>query len=103
MYEPNIAAEVDGLAMLMDAVRGGIGATIQPGAALARAENAELASVPLADSDATRPNLIVSVSDDELSPAGLAARVVLADVARTLVADGCWPGATLRESSLHEN
>ncbi|TDY23479.1 LysR family tcuABC transcriptional regulator [Paraburkholderia sp. BL6665CI2N2] len=95
-YEPRIVAEVDGLAMLMDAVRGGLGATIQPGAALARPENAALASVQIADADARRPNLIVSVSDDELSPAGLAARVVLADVARAVVAEGRWPGATLR-------
>jgi LysR family tcuABC transcriptional regulator len=102
-YEPRIVAEVDGLAMLMDAVRDGLGATIQPGAALARAENAGLASVPVADSNATRPNLIVSVSDDELSPAGLAARVLLAQVARTVVADGRWPGATLRQASLHKN
>jgi LysR family tcuABC transcriptional regulator len=102
-YEPHIAAEVDGLAMLMDAVRGGMGATIQPGAALARAENAALASVRVADSDATRPNLIVSVSDDELSPAGLAARVLLAEVARALVTDSHWPGATLREPSVHKN
>ncbi|TDN67361.1 LysR family transcriptional regulator [Paraburkholderia sp. BL10I2N1] len=94
--EPRIVAEVDGLAMLMDAVRGGLGATIQPGAALARAGNASLASVQIAEADAIRPNLIVSVSDDELSPAGLAARVVLADVARALVAEGRWSGATLR-------
>ncbi|RKE37873.1 LysR family tcuABC transcriptional regulator [Paraburkholderia sp. BL23I1N1] len=95
-YEPRIVAEVDGLAMLMDAVRAGLGATIQPGAALARPENAALASVQIADADARRPNLIVSVSDDELSPAGLAARVVLADVARAVVAEDRWPGATLR-------
>ncbi|MCG3102225.1 LysR family transcriptional regulator, partial [Burkholderia metallica] len=43
------------------------------------------------------------VSDDELSPAGLAARVVLADVAREIVAAGGWPGATLREPPLHKN
>jgi LysR family tcuABC transcriptional regulator len=101
-YVPSIAAEVDGLAMLMDAVRGGLGATIQPGAALARAENAALASVPLVEAYATRPNLIASVSDDELSPAGLAARVVLADVARDTVNAGGWPGATLRRPALHE-
>jgi LysR family tcuABC transcriptional regulator len=95
-YEPRIVAEVDGLAMLMDAVRGGLGATIQPGAALARAEYAGLASVEIADADAARPNLLVSVSDDELSPAGLAARVVLADTARTLVSEGRWLGARLR-------
>jgi LysR family tcuABC transcriptional regulator len=82
--------------MLMDAVRGGLGATIQPGAALARAENASLTSVPLVDAYATRPNLIASVSDEELSPAGLAARVVLADVARHTVNAGRWPGAKLR-------
>ncbi|MCM3011754.1 hypothetical protein M3583_24150, partial [Bacillus subtilis] len=60
-------------------------------------------SVPVADAHATRPNLIASVSDDELSPAGLAARVVLADVAREIVAAGGWPGATLRELPLHKN
>ncbi|EML1598435.1 LysR family transcriptional regulator [Burkholderia cenocepacia] len=102
-FTPHIAAEVDGLAMLMDAVRGGLGATIQPGAALARLENATLTSVPVADAHATRPNVIASVSDDELSPAGLAARVVLADVAREIVAARGWPGATLREPPLHKN
>ncbi|VVE76170.1 LysR family transcriptional regulator [Pandoraea sputorum] len=95
-YEPNIVAEVDGLALLMDFVRAGIGATIQPGAALARPENMTLKSVPVAEKYATRPNMLASISDDELSPAGLAARVVLADVARRLVDEGRWPGARLR-------
>ncbi|CAJ0771604.1 hypothetical protein R8510_01781 [Ralstonia chuxiongensis] len=102
-YEPRIVAEVDGLALLMDFVRSGMGATIQPGAALARAENATLASVPLAETYAARPNLITSVSDEELSPAGLAARVVLADVARQLVREGRWPGARLRGEESSRN
>jgi LysR family tcuABC transcriptional regulator len=93
--------EVDGLPMLMDAVRAGIGATIQPGAALARPRMPP-GSVPIAGSDASRPNLIVSVSDDELSPAGLAARVLLAEVARQQVGQGRWPGQ-LRSAPLHEN
>lgn len=96
-YEPNIVAEVDGLALLMDFVRSGLGATIQPGAALARPENVVLTSVPVAEKYATRTNMIASISDDELSPAGLAARVVLADVIRQLVQEGRWPGARLRE------
>ena len=50
--------------------------------------------------DAVRANLLVSVSDDELSPAALAARVVLADVARTQVSEGRWPGAKLKISRL---
>jgi LysR family tcuABC transcriptional regulator len=93
--EPNVVAEVDGLAMLMDAVGGGLGVTIQPGAALARRDAALFRAVPIADTHMVRPNQLVSLSDDELSPAGLAARVVLADVARSLVAGGQWTGATL--------
>lgn len=95
-YTPNLVLEVDGLAMLMDAVRGGLGATIQPGSALARGENHALASVALTDVGAMRPSLLASVSDDELSPAALAARVVLADIARQRVEQGAWRGASLR-------
>ena len=91
----NITLEIDGLAMLMDAVRAGLGATIQPGAATARLDDPGLVALEIADAQARRPNLLVSLSDDELSPAGLAARVVLADVARARVTGGKWPGATL--------
>ena len=42
--------------------------------------------------------VLTSLSDDELSPAGLAARVVLQSVMRELVQQGRWPGATLHES-----
>ena len=91
----NVVLEIDGLAMLMDAVRAGLGATIQPGAATARLDDPGLAALEIADAQARRPNLLVSLSDDELSPAGLAARVVLADVARGLATCGKWPGATL--------
>lgn len=101
---PHIVGEIDGLAMLMDAVQAGLGATIQPGAALARADTARFESVSVDDADAARPNLLVSLSDDELSPAALAARVVLTDVTRTLVRDGKWPGATLRpQDTVHES
>lgn len=92
---PHIVAEVDGLALLMDAVRNGQGATIQPGAATARHGSDGLELTQIADLHAGRRNVLVSLSDDELSPAGLAARVVLADTARSLVRDGRWPGATL--------
>jgi LysR family transcriptional regulator, regulatory protein for tcuABC len=97
-YALNVVAEIDGLAMLMDAVRAGYGATIQPGAALARLIGEPLAMLEIVDSAVRRPNLLVSLSDDELSPAGLAARVVLESVTRSLVSEGHWPGATLHES-----
>jgi len=91
---PQIVAEIDGLALLMGAVRAGLGATIQPGAAMAQAD-ASLQHVQISDSHVGRPNLLVSLSDNELSPAALAARVVLADLTRSLVREGRWPGATL--------
>jgi LysR family transcriptional regulator, regulatory protein for tcuABC len=91
-------AEIDGLAMLMDAVRAGYGATIQPGAALARCFGEPLAAIQISDSAVRRPNLLVSLSDNELSPAGLAARVVLSSVTQTLVEAGRWPGATLHKA-----
>ena len=95
---PRVVAEIDGLAMLMDAVRAGQGATIQPGAATARLADERLVQVRIADAQVGRRNLLASLSDDELSPAALAARVVLADVARRLVREGRWAGATLHEN-----
>ncbi|HDI5841922.1 TPA: LysR family transcriptional regulator, partial [Escherichia coli] len=41
------------------------------------------------------PNFLVSLSDDELPPAALAARVILTKVMRKLVEIGHWPGATI--------
>jgi LysR family tcuABC transcriptional regulator len=99
---PNVVAEIDGLPMLMDAVRAGIAATVQPGAAISRleprAETGSLIVREIADAAACRHNLLVSVSDGELSPAALAARVTLADVARDLVRQGRWPGARLHDA-----
>lgn len=45
-----------------------------------------------------RQNLLCSLSYDELSPAALALRVVLADTARGLVRSGEWRGARLLEA-----
>jgi LysR family tcuABC transcriptional regulator len=95
---PRIVAEIDGLALLMDAVGTGMGLTIQPGAALARVDATAYRVMPLTDTDLRRENLLVSLSDDELSPTGLAARVVLGDVTRELVREGRWPGATLHKN-----
>ena len=82
----------------MDAVRAGHGATIQPGAATARPAHAELVQVRIADAQVGRRNVLASLSDDELSPAALATRVVIAEVARELVREGRWAGATLHEN-----
>ncbi|CAM5211409.1 LysR family transcriptional regulator OS=Castellaniella sp OX=1955812 GN=EPN31_06000 PE=3 SV=1 [Castellaniella denitrificans] len=96
---PEVAMEIDSLAMLMDAVAAGLVATIQPGAAITRMTGRDLAMAQISDRGLVRRNLLASLSDDELSPAGLAARVVVRDVARALVDGGQWIGAR----SLHES
>ncbi|EKK3831832.1 tricarballylate utilization LysR family transcriptional regulator TcuR [Salmonella enterica] len=90
-----IVAEIDGLALLMRAVRDGLGATLQPGAAISHLDNDALRVIGVHNPVLSRPNFLVSLSDDELTPAGLAARVVLTKVMRQLVGAGKWPGATL--------
>ncbi|ELM2535540.1 tricarballylate utilization LysR family transcriptional regulator TcuR [Salmonella enterica] len=90
-----IVAEIDGLALLMRAVRDGLGATLQPGAAISHLDNDALRVIGVHNPVLSRPNFLVSLSDDELTPAGLAARVVLTKVMRQLVDPGEWPGATL--------
>jgi LysR family tcuABC transcriptional regulator len=60
-----------------------------------RANDKQLLRIPLLHDKMVRRNLVASLSEDQLSPAGLAARVVLIDVMRELVAEGHWPGAEL--------
>ncbi|MGO4330307.1 LysR substrate-binding domain-containing protein [Cupriavidus sp. 2TAF22] len=94
---PQVVQEVDSLAMLMDAVDLGFGATLQPWAAVGRYADAQerFHLAEIADPKVRRQNVLCSLSDDELSPAALALRVVLADCARELVRSGAWRGARL--------
>ncbi|MDX3905774.1 MAG: LysR family transcriptional regulator [Pigmentiphaga sp.] len=96
--EPNVVLEVDGLATLLDVVLDNPIATIQPGVAAGRLQAHDLRMYPLSEPGLYRRNVVTSVSDDELSPPALAARVVLVDVMRALVREGRWPGATIHES-----
>lgn len=94
---PNIVAEVDSLYVLMDMVRSDIGATMQPWAALARQPEADtrLRWVELGDAGLSRPNLLCSLSEDEMSPAVLATRALLVKRVRQLVENGDWRGVDL--------
>jgi len=95
--QPTVVAEIDSLAMLMDAVDSGLGCTLQPWSALGRYVDApeRFALTEISDPLARRSTALCSLSDDELSPAALAARVVLADCARQAVQSGRWVGARL--------
>jgi LysR family tcuABC transcriptional regulator len=99
-FKPQLAAEIDSLAMTMAAVEAGLGSTVQPWAALATFTGLSDAAerftwAEIADTQVRRINAICSLSDDELSPAALAARVVLADCARELVTSKQWLGVKL--------
>jgi LysR family tcuABC transcriptional regulator len=96
-FAPVLAAEIDSLAMLMDAVDSGFGATVQPGAAVARFADAADRFVmnEISDRTARRVSSLCSLSDDELSPAAQATRVVLMACARQQVRLGHWTGAML--------
>ncbi|MBK6005467.1 LysR family transcriptional regulator [Ramlibacter ginsenosidimutans] len=95
--KPAVTTEIDSLTMLMDAVAAGLGATIQPWAALGRFADAQerFQLAEIADAQAVRLNSLCSLSDDELSPAALAVRVALAACVRELVEAGQWGGARL--------
>ncbi len=96
-FKPQLSAEIDSLAMTMAAVEAGLGSTVQPWAALAGLTDAanRFNWAEIADTQVRRVNAICSLSDDELSPAALAARVVLADCARELVTTKQWLGVKL--------
>ncbi len=98
--QPTVVAEIDSLPLLMDAVEAGLGCTLQPWAAVARFPDADqrFHLAEITDAQARRGNALCSLSDDELSPAGLATRVVLADCARERVRSGRWVGTALLDA-----
>lgn len=98
--QPTVVAEIDSLPLLMEAVEAGLGCTLQPWAAVARFPDANqrFHLAEITDAQARRVNALCSLSDDELSPAGLATRVVLADCARERVRSGRWVGTALLDA-----
>lgn len=94
---PQVILEIDSLSMLMEAVKAGLGGTLQPWAAVSRMgpERDQLYMARISDHQVRRVNLLCGLSDDELSPAALATRVVMADCARSLVQCGAWLGTAI--------
>ena len=95
---PQIVMEMDSLPLLMDAVDAGLGATLQPWAAVARYPDAHQRFLMqrIADPWARRINAICALPDEELSPAALGAKVVLRDVMLDLLKTGLWQGVRTR-------
>lgn len=98
-FQSQMAMEIDSLPLLMEAVDAGMGATVQPWSAVGMYRDAEARFQwsQIADDSVRRKAALCSLSDDELSTAALAARVVLVDCARRLVESGQWLGASLAD------
>ena len=96
-FQSQMAMEIDSLPLLMEAVGAGMGATVQPWSAMGMYRDAakRFQWSQITDEQVRRKAALCSLSDDELSPAALAARVVLMDCARQLVQSGDWVGASL--------
>ncbi|MDO4231863.1 MAG: LysR family transcriptional regulator [Lautropia sp.] len=95
---PNVIAEVDSLSVLMHMVESGMAASIQPWAALGREQDAirTLRWAGIEDESVARRNLLCSLSEDELSPAAMATRLLLRRVVERLIADGSWQDVKTR-------
>ena len=96
-FQSQMAMEIDSLSLLMEAVAAGMGATVQPWSAMGMYRDAaeRFQWSQITDEQVRRKAALCSLSDEALSPAALAARVVLRDCARQLVKSGVWVGATL--------
>ena len=96
-FQSQMAMEIDSLTLLMEAVDAGMGATVQPWSAVGMYRDAaeRFQWSQIADDSVRRKAALCSLSDDELSPAALAARVVLTDCVQQLVRSGHWVGAQL--------
>ena len=94
---PRVVMEVDSLSLVMAAVAAGLGSSLQPYAAVHGFPDAEQrVRVSLIDDvQVRRTNLLCSLSEDELSPAALATRVVVVDCVKRLIGGDAWPGTRL--------
>lgn len=94
----NIMFEIDSLSVLVEALEQGVAASIQPGAVIKRLMRSDMWVRRLRDEPLLRRNSLASLPDDELSPAALAARLVIRDVITERVRAGVWPGVALHET-----
>lgn len=87
--------EVDGLHLLMNCVSSLNMATIQPGSAHFDYLKSEMCLLKVVEPELDRINYLISLSEDELSPASLATKVAIKSCVKHLIHQGLWPSAEL--------
>jgi len=90
----NVVAEVDSLALLMNCVHDGMGATIKPMGAIMQegARGRKWRYLPFSDMKFRRRNFLYSLPSERLTPAASVVASELKETARELVASNRWPG-----------
>lgn len=89
-----VVAEIDSLALLMNCVYDGMGATIKPMAAilLEGQRGREWRALSISDARLSRRNYLYSLAPERLSPAAAAVAAELKSTAQGLMDSGAWAG-----------
>lgn len=87
--------EVDGLHLLMNCVSQLNMATIQPVSAHFDYLKSDMCLLRVVEPELDRINYLISISEEELSPASLATKVAIKTCVKSLVNKGLWSGAEL--------
>lgn len=91
--ELQIAYEIDGLSLLMRTVAELDIATIQPGSAFMNTNRQHLNYLKIISPSIDRTNYLISLAEDELSPASLAAKSVIKSCMTELIQQDAWTSA----------
>ena len=91
----NVEFEIDGLHLLMNCVRQLNMATIQPGSAYFEYLRPDLCFLKIISPELDRMNYLISISEEELSPASLATKVAIKTCIKELITKDLWPSAEL--------
>ncbi len=91
----NVDYEIDGLHLLMNCVSHLNMATIQPGSAYFEYLRSDLCFLKVIEPQLDRINYLISISEEELSPASLATKVAIKACIKNLINNGLWPSAEL--------
>jgi LysR family transcriptional regulator, regulatory protein for tcuABC len=92
--EAKVVAEIDSMALLMTCVHDGMGATIQPMAAILQEEQRgrPWRALSISDASLTRRNYLYSLPPQRLSAAAAAVAAELKGTAAELMESGAWTG-----------
>ena len=93
--ELQVAYEIDGLSLLMNTVAHLDVGTIQPGSAFMNLSRQHLNFLKITAPSIDRTNYLISLNEEELSPASLAAKSVIRSCMTQLIEQHAWPSAKL--------